>query len=55
MAEESFKDIKWTVPSTNENEPADWNESSLIFFSNFFIQFLQEEGKVEHFCTVPIL
>jgi|SRR5882762_4851529 len=44
MADKSFKEMKWTIKSTTQNEPVGWNESNLTFFSDFFINFL-EEGK----------
>lgn len=49
MADKSFEQKKMVIKSTNRNEPVEWNESSVTFFSEFFMNFLQEEGKIEHF------
>ena len=55
MADKSFEDTKWIIESSNNNEPANWNESNLSFFSEFFINYLESEGKVEHFHGARIL
>jgi hypothetical protein len=49
MADKSIEQIKWTIESTNRNEPVEWNDSNITFFSDFFIRFLMEKGKHEHF------
>jgi hypothetical protein len=45
MANESFKEIKWIVKSTNRNEPAGWNESELTFFSEYFMNYFLKKGR----------
>jgi hypothetical protein len=45
MANQSFKTIKWTIECTNATEPVDWNKVNVTFFSDFFINFLKEEGR----------
>jgi hypothetical protein len=44
MADKSFKDLKWILGS-NQTEPDRWNESEISFFSDFFMNFLQD-GKI---------
>jgi hypothetical protein len=50
MADKSFQQSKWIINSKDRNEPVEWHEANLNFFSEFFISYLKEEGKnVEHF------
>jgi hypothetical protein len=46
MANKSFEQTKWIIKSTtNRNEPVEWNESNITFFSGFFINYLTIKGK----------
>jgi hypothetical protein len=49
MTDKSFEEIKLNIKSSNRNEPVEWNESKITFFSEFFMKFLEEKGKHEHF------
>jgi hypothetical protein len=49
MTDESFEEIKLNIKTTNRNEPVEWNESKITFFSANFMKFLVEKGKHEHF------
>lgn len=40
MADESFEN-KWIINSSHRNEPVEWNEWELTFFSDFFVGFLE--------------
>lgn len=46
MADKSFQDVKWAIECSDAIEPVEWNEAKMTFFSEFFVQFLREEGKV---------
>jgi hypothetical protein len=48
MADESFGQ-KWIIDSTIENEPEQWDESKVTFYSDFFLTFLKE-GKQKVTC-----
>jgi hypothetical protein len=48
MVDKSFEDIKWNLDSTDQNEPEQWNEKKISFFSDFFIGFLRT-GKIRTF------
>jgi hypothetical protein len=45
MAKKSFKQLKWTIDTSGEIEPVEWNETNLTFFSDHFIDFLQDTGE----------
>jgi hypothetical protein len=45
MADTSFENVKWTIECTGANEPVEWNEAKIAFFSESFVAFLTEEGK----------
>src|ERR1700721_376218 len=42
MADKSFSETKGIINSTNRDEPYKWNESETTFFSNYFVDFLQD-------------
>lgn len=42
MADNSFKEIKWVINSSNRNEPDIWNESDFTFFSEYFMNYVLE-------------
>lgn len=48
MADKSFEQTKWIIKS-NGNKPVEWNEANLTFFSGFFINFLEDNGKTQTF------
>ena len=35
MVDKSFEGTRWIITSTNRNEPVEWNEFNLTFFSEF--------------------
>ena len=41
MANKAFQATKWIVKSSNEDEPANWNESEVIFFSDRFMDYVK--------------
>lgn len=45
MLQKTFEHVRWTIECQSEEEPVGWTESKVTFFSEFFVKFLQEEGK----------
>jgi hypothetical protein len=45
MADKSFEPVKWVTKCSNENEPTEWNECKLTFYSEVFVGFLQDKGR----------